>query len=119
MEAALPSLPAKLSVPMYYVPPLNIIKFGCNTMLSGNIGAGKTSFGEVVGCQQNLTELTKLTILLSFLLFFVFDIRLAIIVKELKGLAMELYLPLIVQSNEPKLSFQKIRQYMNDLNCNF
>ncbi|CAN1172972.1 hypothetical protein LINPERPRIM_LOCUS8961 [Linum perenne] len=50
MEAALPSLPAKLSVPMY-VPPLNIIKFGCNTTLSGNIGSGKTSFGEVVGCQ--------------------------------------------------------------------
>ncbi|CAN1823353.1 hypothetical protein LINPERHAP1_LOCUS30347 [Linum perenne] len=51
MEAALPSLPAKLAVPMYYVPSLNIIKFGCNTTLSGNIGAGKTSFREVVGCQ--------------------------------------------------------------------
>ncbi|CAN1337075.1 hypothetical protein LINPERPRIM_LOCUS37432 [Linum perenne] len=51
MEVALPSLPAKLSVPMYYVPPLNIIKFGCNTTLLGNSGAGKTSFGEVVGCQ--------------------------------------------------------------------
>ncbi|CAN1289684.1 hypothetical protein LINPERPRIM_LOCUS20393 [Linum perenne] len=49
MEAALPSLPAKLPVPMYYVPPLNITKFGCNMTLSGNIRAGKTSFGEVVG----------------------------------------------------------------------
>ncbi|CAN1184406.1 L-type lectin-domain containing receptor kinase IX.1 [Linum perenne] len=46
MEAALPSLPAKLPVPMYYAPPLDITKFGSNTTSSGNIGAGKTGVSQ-------------------------------------------------------------------------